>query len=589
MKKVLSIILSIAMLFSSVSGYAQTAVGTMPSMVSVSPAFAPALIRGLTVHKDNPFLFDFIVDPGQSRLSQEALKDESDRMIRYFFASLTIPDKDIWVNLSPYEKDRMIPGSLGKTVMGRDLLAQDYLLKQLSSSLIYPKNELGNKFWDRVYTKAREMYGTTQVPVDTFNKVWIVPQKAGIYEQGQTGYIVDGHLKVMLEEDYLATAHNAVVTGAPADQASNAVASKIIREIILPEIEKEVNEGQNFATLRQIFYAQVLAVWFKRNLKEALLNKVYANKSTVKGIDSNNKATNQAIYDQYLSSYKNGVFNFIQEDTDSVTQESLPRKYFSGGYGDSANLTIAPVNALPRLLREGLSTNVKLTVLATTPKSEKNQQGINAAADDAGVVAKKVTSFILAVMMSLISQVGLASPHAFGKGWSSVWDNGNKRIVPQEIKQIVFTSDASLKAGAMYSVVFGWKDVPESPAVIILDFTAKPNQREVVVTQEMIGSAVKKASFGMSDEFGRVTFLTNAPDASPLTGAVKIDKAGLPLGGIDLSQQDGALRIEKDAHGGVIVNVDQAMIRRVEREGGLTEVVPVIINMQPVNGQVLFK
>src|SRR5208283_1730521 len=75
------------------------AVGTM---VSVSPSFEPALIKGLTVHKDNPFLFDFIVDPGQSKLPKEVLKDESERMIKYFFAALTIPDKDIWVNLSPY-------------------------------------------------------------------------------------------------------------------------------------------------------------------------------------------------------------------------------------------------------------------------------------------------------------------------------------------------------------------------------------------------------------------------------------------------------------------------------------------------------
>ena len=105
------------------------------SMVSVSNSFNPALIKGLTVHKDNPFLFDFIVDPGQSHLSQLALKEESDRMIKYFFAALTIPDKDTWVNLSPYEKDRMIPVSLGVTAMGRDLLAQDYLLKQLTVPL----------------------------------------------------------------------------------------------------------------------------------------------------------------------------------------------------------------------------------------------------------------------------------------------------------------------------------------------------------------------------------------------------------------------------------------------------------------------
>ncbi len=125
-------------------------------------------------------------------------------MIKYFFAALTIPDKDIWVNLSPYEKDRMIPVSLGQTAMGRDLLAQDYLLKQLTASLIYPQKALGKTFWEKVYTKAKEMYGTTQIPVNTFNKVWIVPQKAGIYEHGQTAFIVSGHLKVMLEEDYLA-------------------------------------------------------------------------------------------------------------------------------------------------------------------------------------------------------------------------------------------------------------------------------------------------------------------------------------------------------------------------------------------------
>src|SRR3984957_14821548 len=94
---------------------------TPGTMVSVSPSFEPALIKGLTVHKDNPFLFDFIVDPGFSTVIpakagiqyQEHLKDQADRMIKYFFASLTLPDKDIWVNLSPYEKNRMVPVTLG--------------------------------------------------------------------------------------------------------------------------------------------------------------------------------------------------------------------------------------------------------------------------------------------------------------------------------------------------------------------------------------------------------------------------------------------------------------------------------------------
>ena len=58
-------------------------------------------------------------------------------------------------------------------------------------------------------------------------------------------------------------------------------------------------------------------------------------------------------------------------------------------------------------------------------------------------------------------------------------------------------------------------------------------------------------------------------------------------GGIDLSEQDSALQVTKDANGGVRVNVDQALIARIEREG-LSEVVPVIINMRATDIQTLF-
>jgi len=374
MKKAISIIILLAFITTSIQSpsFAQFDLPVPGTMVSVSPSFEPALIRGLTVHKDNSFLFDFIVDPGQSLSgvfashssgviaseAKQSLKEQANRMIKYFFAALTIPDKDIWVNLSPYEKDRMIPASLGVTAMGRDLLVQDYMLKQLTASLIYPQKALGKTFWSKVYAKAKEMYGTTQVPINTFNKVWIVPQKAGVYEHNQTAYIVNAHLKVMLEEDYLSlNKHNGVIARSPqGDEAisnrtandTHSIASQIVKQIILPEIEKEINEGKNFATLRQIFYAQVLAVWFKRNLKQALLNQVYANKSTVKGIDQNDAATNEAIYHQYLKAYKKGVFNYIKEDKipcslgSSCADQTVPRKYFSGGYADLASLAIVP-------------------------------------------------------------------------------------------------------------------------------------------------------------------------------------------------------------------------------------------------------
>ena len=60
-----------------------------------------------------------------------------------------------------------------------------------------------------------------------------------------------------------------------------------------------------------------------------------------------------------------------------------------------------------------------------------------------------------------------------------------------------------------------------------------------------------------------------------------------PFGGIDLSQLDPALHVAKDANGGVTVNVDPALIARVEREG-LPELDPVIIGMRPADIKTLF-
>jgi len=304
------------------------------TMVNLSPAYVPLMITGLTVHPKNPLLMDFIVSTGNSGLDAARVKKESDRLIKYFLACLTIPEGDQWVNLSPYEKQRIVPEDLGQTVLGQDMLAQDYLLKQLTASLIYPEKNLGKDFWDKVYAKAGQMYGTTQIPVNTFNKVWILPSTAQVFEHKDTVFVVKSHLKVMLDEDYLALSkHQRQPAKAPQgnNHPTNTLASNIVRQIILPAIEKEVNYGQNFAQLRQIYNSMILAVWFKKNLKEALLNQVYTDKSKVNGVNVDDPSIKERIYKQYLEAYKKGVFNYIKEETDQTTQETIPRKYFSGG------------------------------------------------------------------------------------------------------------------------------------------------------------------------------------------------------------------------------------------------------------------
>ena len=368
----------------------------MPSpgiMVALSPAYMPAQLKGIVIHAEDPFKFDFIVDKGQGHLDTVEKNKEYSQLIKYFLASMTVPDQDQWVNLSPYEKNRIIEADFGQTAMGRDLLSQDYLLKEISSSLIYPESRLGRAFWQRVYARAARQLGTTNIPVTTFNKVWIVPDQAQIDETNNAAYITKSHLKVMLEQDYLAIEKNKMPTrglvqknlspsplpselglNAKAPQVNHlkpndntsALSSQAIKEIILPELEKEVNMGKNFAPLRQVFSGMILAAWYKHALKQSILGQIYADKSKTQGlrqpgdmfkselqrtcplagclavnplelkasqvnhlVPSDNDI--EFIYQRYLTAFKKGVFNYIK-DADSPDGSVVPRKYFAGGF-----------------------------------------------------------------------------------------------------------------------------------------------------------------------------------------------------------------------------------------------------------------
>lgn len=306
------------------------------TLIQTTQATMPIIMKGINIKPDQPLHFNFIIDNGDTGLdiNSAAFKNESQKLINYFLAALTIKEEDLWVNLSPYEADRMIPEALGETRMGRDMLAQDYLLKQLASSLLHPDYEYGKAFWKRVYTQAQEKYGTTNIPTETFNKVWVVADKARVLERNNTAYVVESHLKVMMDRDYLALSHQqSVISTASekrqleADHLSNAV----MREIIIPAIEEEVNHGEHFAPLRQMYHAMILASWYKIAVKNAILNKVYSNSDKTSGVLSDNPEDNQHIYDQYVQAYRQGAFDLIKEDYDAVQDTVVPRHYFSGG------------------------------------------------------------------------------------------------------------------------------------------------------------------------------------------------------------------------------------------------------------------
>lgn len=75
------------------------------TLLALSPSIAPPLLKGIKFYRNDPFRFDFILDKGDSvpgeglvsaLQSDNNLKSESTRLIKYFLASLTVPEKDLW-------------------------------------------------------------------------------------------------------------------------------------------------------------------------------------------------------------------------------------------------------------------------------------------------------------------------------------------------------------------------------------------------------------------------------------------------------------------------------------------------------------
>ncbi len=274
MKKVISFLVLVCFFVTSLSQSSTFAQGfRLPvtgGRVCLSSPLDPVMLQGIKVHPDDPFRFDFIVDKGDSLTIDRQLKAELKRLVRYFLASLTTPENELWVNLSPFEKERVIPEGFGSTEMGRDLLVEDYMLKQITASLIYPEDGIGKEFWKRVYEEAAKKFGRTDIPFDTFNKVWILPEKAIVYENVKEGiaYIVESSLQVMLEQDYLSMQqHNASRPGQGGAGEADLLGSQIAREVLIPELTREINRNSNFSHLRQVYNSLILATWYKKRSK----------------------------------------------------------------------------------------------------------------------------------------------------------------------------------------------------------------------------------------------------------------------------------------------------------------------------------
>jgi hypothetical protein len=295
----------------------QLALPAPGELLSVSDSYSAPLLKGLRLDPEDPLHIEFIVDTASEG---DVSRGEASRLIRYFLAGLTIPQDDLWVNLSPDEADRVIEEDLGATDLGRDMLAQDYVLKQLASSLTHPDTPTGAEYWrqlgDREWGIGHS--GKEPCPINhapspaessAFSKIWIVPDSSVVHEQGTMALITEATLK------------------AESESPSHAA--------LLPAITDQLNQGRHFAVTRQLYHSLILAVWFKQKFEESFYS-YYMDQGKITGIDIEDKAVKDKIWNLYCEAFRKGVYDVIKAQP--AAGRSAKRRYFSGGqkFGSSS-------------------------------------------------------------------------------------------------------------------------------------------------------------------------------------------------------------------------------------------------------------
>ncbi|MFD5015338.1 hypothetical protein [Streptomyces chartreusis] len=250
-----------------------------------------------------------------------------------FFVWLSLPRSTFWVNLNPNEPDWIVGADLGRTDAGRILLQADLQLKKTTARLIHPDSSLGQRFWNKISGTCMSF------------RTWIVPEPAEVVDFDDELYILDAPLGVQMESQYLDARGSGGSAASCGKQRASVEAwnEQTFRDLILPQIEKAVNDDPAYAELRRVYLSRVAAEWYRERAGDA--SSTYGDLIDDGDVDDWVTATDwkpRDTFDQYVRSYRDGEFNVTRQTRNGEMIQT--RTYIFGGV-DFSGLQLQRLNA----------------------------------------------------------------------------------------------------------------------------------------------------------------------------------------------------------------------------------------------------
>lgn len=281
-----------------------------------------------------------------------------------FYVTLAIPAEALWVNLTPGEPDRICDARLRRLGLGQAFLNADLQMKVDAAALTDPRtSQLGKDYWAQIRRLA------AGGRLNAGCRMWIVPGEIELVSDGVGCYLRSMRLRVQLETERFVAANNPAALGE---------VDRLNRQMVLPEVERKLNEDPIYAPMRQVYSAIILAQWYKdhfRGTKQPAAELI--DSDNIAGRELTDGWSPQAVYEAYLRSYQQGEYNFterVQEDLGNGVIRIQTRHYFRGGV-DLRRMVLPPPLPAPdtqkqdieRAFREGEVQVQDGTVLFTAP------------------------------------------------------------------------------------------------------------------------------------------------------------------------------------------------------------------------------
>ncbi|UEC43178.1 MAG: putative Chitosanase [Methanothrix sp.] len=293
-----------------------------------------------------------------------------------FMTGLAVPSDKFWVNLNPWEPDRIIDEQLSRSDVGRIMLEADLQMKKDTCNYENPcTNEAGmtlsNLLDEKRNILVRQCMNKFPGEIDDVNNVvfragtryWIVPDSVYAYSNGTQIYIINATLAIQSEpvpdrtsfrvdnQDVKKLSKGCLEELNKSSKEYGEYYEEMSEQIILPFVVADVNHGEKYEDLREVFVALALAQWYKSNInshKDIFRDSLDSSDSPLNAIRPWNP---NEIWENYVYSYENGEYECYMNTTTKTAEGAEAVNIFIKSSGGVAFHNI----------------NDKLVVLESTP------------------------------------------------------------------------------------------------------------------------------------------------------------------------------------------------------------------------------